>query len=777
MIRKALANKLTVFLRANLVLGVMVVLLSGCSGTKYLGEGELLYTGAELVIKSEEKILKKLELSTELESVISPTPNQVFLGSRGRLWFHNRFDTVAGKKGLKRYLKMKVGKPPVLYDKEIPIKTNKALSGKLLSLGYLNATVNHQVNQKNKKVSIEYKVDLSKQYFIDTLLYEAGTHVLEQKIKNEALVETVLKRGNVFNVDLLEEERNRIGRYLKNEGFYYFTASDLIFKVDSGQGNNTVKILLQTKKGVSSKSFEKQRINNIYVYADYSLEKDSILRREKAEVFEKGLFYIDPDQQFKSKVICKSIFFKKGTTYRVVDHDLTLKRLYELNVFKFINVQFKPAEDDSVSFNALDVYIYLSPYLTRSLRAEFELTSKSNSFVGPGLLTDIRNRNLFHGAELLVLNLNTGFESQVFNSQNNLNSYEFGANLSLIFPRFLLPFPINFSLKQEIPKTSLMLGYHNLNRAGYYSANTASASFGYRWKETKEKTHEIRPITINYLKLGRTTAEFDTLMEDNPSLKLSLQEQFIAGLTYSFEYSNQINKPNGNFFYLSTNADIAGNLLNVFSHSVTNQEEGAQKVFGLPFSQYAKFDLDYRYSLKTSRKSSLLTRLIAGVGIPYGNAAVLPYMKQFFIGGSNSIRAFRTRSIGPGAIADTVQFLGQSGDIKLEANIEYRYEIYKIFKGAFFIDAGNIWLIKSDDIEKQKGVFNQSTFLKQMAVGTGAGLRLDASFFVLRFDLAFPLRIPYNEQGNRWVMNEFAFEKKDWRKKNLVLNVAIGYPF
>jgi outer membrane protein assembly factor BamA len=405
--------------------------------------------------------------------------------------------------------------------------------------------------------------------------------------------------------------------------------------------------------------------------------------------------------------------------------------------------------------------------------------------VGPVFESSFRNRNFFGGAELLTLTSELGFETPLGGGQSGGNSYEAGARAELELPKFAAPFKLENVSSSFVPKTRIVLGLHLQDRIQYYQLFSVDASFGYNWRESIATEHSLNPLAIAVAHLANTTPKFDDLLNINPLLRKSFEEQFIIGQTYTFTYNDQLVKERKNHLYFKGSVDLSGNLLSLVQSLFLPYKaapESPYRIFGTPYSQYYKFDIDVRQYYNTiDQTSSLASRFIAGIGIPYGNSTTLPYVKQFYAGGSNSVRAFAARGLGPGSykIPDSSAsriFIDQTGDIKLEANTEYRFPITGILKGAVFLDAGNIWLLKEDP-NRPGSAFNSGTFLNEIAVGTGFGVRLDLSFFILRFDLAFPLRVPSLPVSDRWVINKINFGDPSWRKNNLALNVAIGYPY
>jgi outer membrane protein assembly factor BamA len=487
------------------------------------------------------------------------------------------------------------------------------------------------------------------------------------------------------------------------------------------------------------------------------------------------------------------MFFNQGDIYNRTDHNLSLNRLVTLGTFRFVKNRFEEA--DSTGNPRLDAYYYLTPYPKKSLRAEITGRTNSANFTGSELTLSWRNRNAFKGAELLTISAYGGTDVQVSGVNKGNNIFRLGAEANLNIPRFIGPF--NFqSSSAFIPRTRITLGYDLLRRVESYTLNSFRTSFGYNWKENIQKEHQLDIIAINYVQPSGISPRYAELARDTAIYRNAIQRQFTVGPVYNFNFSNTNETFRTNTWYYNGNLDLSGNLLGLITGADV-LEKGPKKIFGAGFAQYIRIENELRYYRKVGLKSQWANRLIVGYGYSYGNGngseignkrlafentnpISLPYVKQFFIGGTNSIRAFRARTLGPGTFnADSTgtTSLGadQSGDIKLEINTEYRPKLFSIVNGALFIDAGNIWTQRTD--RDRPGSKFSKDFLKELAVGAGAGLRFDLSFLVLRTDLAFPLRKPWLPEGQRWVIDEVNPGSKAWRKENLVFNFAIGYPF
>ncbi|MGZ3885171.1 MAG: translocation and assembly module lipoprotein TamL, partial [Bacteroidia bacterium] len=488
--------------------------------------------------------------------------------------------------------------------------------------------------------------------------------------------------------------------------------------------------------------------------------------------------FLNEETKIRPAVILRSVFLKPGDRYSRKDHSMTLNRLMTMGTYKFVRVKFTPF--DSLGSDRLRMLIYLTPMPKRTVRAEANVISKSNDFVGPQLNVNYRNRNTLNGAELLNMTLGGSFETQISGRYKNLYSYSFNPQIELYVPRFLTPFRVR-TQSMYVPKTRLMLGYGYLRRVGFFDLRSIQFVYGYKWKQNAKTEHELDPISINSTAILKRTPEFNALLESNPFVQKSYEEQFIAGSRYSFIYNEQVIQAQRNQFYCNITTEITGNAFSAIKQLGGEQpsEEHPSKVIGSVYSQFFRIGGDFR-NYSNFKKSKVVLRLYGGLGKAYGNSSTLPYIKQFFSGGPNSIRAFPINSLGPGTYLQQNTaaglFLQQGGDIKLESNAEYRFDIFRFLKGAVFTDAGNVWLIRSDPVAVSQP-FSYNTFYREIAVGAGVGLRIDLSFFVLRFDLAMPLRKPWLPENERWVLNKIDFGDGAWRGNNLVMNVAIGYPF
>ena len=751
------------------------ILISSCSNTRFLPEGELLYTGATIKVEGKETTSKeKKALKNQLKDLVRPKPNATILGFRPKLYIYNIAGTPKKDKGFRYWLKNKVGEAPVYYSKVDLEYTKSVLQNFTENSGYFNARTSADSTRSGKKASAEYIVKPAKQYTIKEVKFPTDSSVIGKAIRNASL-RSLLKKDQPYNLEVIKQERIRIDGRLKEKGFYYFNPDYIIVQVDSTVADHKVDLIVKVKDQAPKLAETPYRINKIVVYPNYSIGIDSSKNNSKSIQQYKDITIIDSTNMFKPRIFDRALNFNKNDLYNRTDHNLSLNRLVNLGTFKFVKNQFKVSDTTA---NYLDAFYYLTPLPKKSLRLELLAKTNSANYTGTELNLNWSNRNAIGGAELLTISAFGGLEVQVAGQNNGFNVYRFGSEANLIWPRLVAPFKFH-SASGFVPKTKLTLGYEYQNRTKLYSLQTFKGSFGYLWKENERKEHLLNLNEITYASPQNVTALYRDKIAENKSLEKVIEKQLIFGPTYSYTYTNTAQKRKKNTFYYKGTVDLAGNITGLATGASIKKGDTIN-VFKVPFSQFIKIENDFRHYYKLGRDSQLASRVIVGAGYAYGNSSEMPFIKQFFIGGTNSLRAFRARSVGPGtfngAAANTSTFLpDQSGDIKIELNTEYRAKIYGLVKGALFLDAGNIWLL-NDNPEKPGAKFSKK-FISELAFGAGAGLRFDFSFLILRTDLAFPIRKPYLSEGNRWVLDKVDFGSGAWRKENLIFNLAIGYPF
>ena len=742
------------------------ILLASCSRTRSLEEGQYLYTGAKIKIKANPPISGKKErkLEEELETLLRPKPNGKFLGIPVKLLLYNSVDKPTGK-GLRYFIREKLGEPPVLASYSAMEKNRAVLQNRLENRGYFKDTVLLDTIYKGRKLSAVYTAEIGYQYTIRNVVYPDSTDSLSKNIQLMSK-RSLLKKGDPYNLDVIKNERIRIESRLKQKGYYYFRADDLLIKVDSMVGDHMVDMTLIIKKSTPPEAYNIYRIRDIVVFADYNVHVDTSIQSVAALPKYDGYTIIDPYHVFKPKIFSRALIFKPGDVYNRRDHDLTLNRLISLGVFKFVKIRF---DESDTAQRFLNAYYYLTPTESKSIRFEVSGLTQSDDANGGQLSINWRHRNFFRGAELLTATAYFGYLRQNLGQGQYTNTIKFGGDVSLFVPRIIGP--IHFQTNGGfMPKTKFSLGYEYYNETSQYTLNSFKASFGYIWKETITKEHSLDVIRVNLVNPTHIDPLYQLQLDTNIVLARSLEKTFIVGPVYNFNFNSNLRpNRNRNNFYFNGNIDLSMNVPGIIS-GANVEKSGVQKTFlSVPYSQYIRGEVDFRHYLSFSQTTILASRFTAGVGYAYGNSYTLPFVKSFFAGGANDIRAFRSRSLGPGAYyqgnPDTAFIADQPGDIKLEMNTEIRFKLISVFRWAFFIDAGNDWTLKYDS--SRVGSQFSKNWPSEIAVGVGTGLRLDISILLLRLDYGIPVREPWLPAGQRWLFDY----------KHGVINFAIGYPF
>jgi len=760
------------------VLIILCLLMASCSGTKHLPKGEKLYTGANVTIESDEKIDKKKVrfAKKSAEGALYPKPNSSFLGMRFKLWRYMAAGDTAKSK-LNKWMK-RTGEAPVFIGDVKPMVTSSVIDANLYNIGIFKSFTEHRIVEKKRTAKIIYTSHIHKPFIVKKLDYALSDSGLSRIVISEK-EESLIKPGEDYSLEKLKNERNRIDFLLKNSGYFYFDPDFLLFKADTSETDKSVAFTLTLKDSVPQQALIAYRINNVYIDQAYSLNKRAATR-VKDTMQDGNIMFLGKERQafIRPSVISRSVFLRKNEVYSRKNHNTTLNRLMSMGNFKFVSVKF--TESDTAAPGYLDVTILMTAIPKYAFKAGLDIVSKSNNYTGPRMNVNVLNRNAFKGAELLNFSLAGSWETQLSGKNKNLQSYSLNPKIELIFPRFILPFYLKRTSSVYLPKTRLSLSYDYLKRGNYFDMNSLQFIYGFKWKEDIRKDHELNPINVSFTAVGNESEAFNDLLDSNPFLKKSYEDQFIAGANYIFTYNEQILSEKTIQTYFQLTSEIAGNafsLANIIGGKKISSENPSL-IAGSSYSQFARMSLDGRAYYNFPNKNKIALRAYTGLAVPYGNSSTLPYIKQFFSGGPSSIRAFSINTVGPGIYnqnTDSLGFLRLGGDVKLELNAEFRFNIFRFLKGAVFTDAGNVWLLKSNP-STMGSPFSFSGFANEIAVGAGFGLRIDVSFFLLRFDLAMPLRKPWLE-GNKWVLDEINFGNPSWRNENLILNVAIGYPF
>ncbi|ATL47488.1 hypothetical protein COR50_10050 [Chitinophaga caeni] len=786
----------------------------GCSNTKYLEESQTLYIGNDINISGELTNAEKQDLRNALssKSLAVQQPQRKTLGTRFKTWLYNqKYNEKKSNWFWGILLRESNMAEPVIYDSTKILESVSRMKSYLENQGFFYAEVDFESKTKNKKTIVDYNVNTGKSFIMDTITYAIHDSAIARIVEiNKPL--SLIKNKAPYKGVTLSSERDRLMRVIRDSGYYKFNRDYISFELDT-VNKSVLRNSINPFEGLfeifdSNKRLEKPtmdvevhiepvpgdtvnegeklfHINNVYVYPDFSLvgnPTDSTLKEDDRKFF--TLRY--NKDIIRPRVLARSILVRPGDKYSTQNYTTTINKLYDLNVWQFVNLQY--IESTSKPYS-LDAYIYLTPRKKRELSLNFEVTTSSDYFIGSGINASHRWLNLNRAANELKVSAMSGVEVIRDVGRFELQSIQYGINVDVTLPRFVTPF---FKVRQSnraTVKTRIAAGVNYLSRINKFDITNVSGSFGYEWSESIYKRWQLTPFNLTYVGV-KLNPQFKTdVVDQSPYLKRSFEPAFIGGENATFVYSNNDIFHQKQNSYVRVSLEEAGLWLKGIDnavYSLTNHKTSLESGTGVSISQFVRLETEYRHYWNYFR-SSIATRVYAGLGIPYGRSDVLPYIRQFTAGGPNSIRAFRLRTLGPGSYLDTSsiaqQFPDQTGDMKLEGNIEYRFNLLRMFggsillKGATFLDIGNIWMLKRDTT-RAGADFQFKNFYKDLAVGSGAGLRLDFSFLVFRIDWGIPLKKPYSTNNpNGWYFKDWDLGSATWRRNNIIWNIAIGYPF
>lgn len=758
---------------------IVTLLLSSCSTTRNLPEDEVLYTGMKkTILLNEDKSPAGENAMQEVDAALFCQPNNAFPGSTWRipfpfgLWVYNDF--VKYKKGLGKWIFDKLAAKPVYISSVNPEIRSKIASNLLHDYGFFNGTVNYEIipNPKNeKKAKVQYTVDMKNLYTIDSVAYLKFPPQADSLIR-KTMPERLLRRDEAFSVTQLEAERERLSTLFRNNGFFYFRPNFITYLADTVQTPGKVNLRIRPEAGLQYAAQHPWYIGRTTVYlTGYNGEPptDSVSYRRMK------VFFSGKKPGIRRSVLYKHFNFRKGDLYSQQAQQEAIMRLNRTGIFRYTEFQYTP-RDTTQACDTLDLRVNAAFDLPLDGQLELNFTSKSNDQMGPGAEFSVTKRNIFRGGENLSVKLTGSYEwqthSPVDGKKSVINSYELGISASLDYPRIMFPW-LGRKVYRYPATTTFRLYADQLNRANYFKLLAFGGNATYVLQKTPIRRNSITPFRLTFNVLQSTTHTFDSITAANPALYMSLKNQFIPAMSYTYTYDNASVTSLRNHTWWETSVTSAGNLTSViyaaFGESFKKQNK---ELLGNPFAQFLKLTSEIRYNYKIGTDQYLAMRLMGGAIYSYGNARVAPYNEQFYIGGANSIRAFTVRSLGPGSFRpqkSTYSYIDQTGDLKLEANIEYRFKLIGKLHGATFLDAGNIWLLREDP-SRPGGKFSFKTFGKEIALGTGAGLRYDLTFLVIRLDLGIALHAPYKtDKKGYYNIPKF--------KDGLGLHLAIGYPF
>lgn len=761
------------------IFAIFLLFLFSCNPAKYIPKDKYLLKKNKIEIDS--RGIKK----RELEKFIRQQPNRTVLGIKFPMYLYS-LSNPEKEKGIHKFLREK-GETPVIWDKYMMEDTKQQMQYYLENKGYYYANVEDTAIIKNNKARVKYYVEPNKPYRIRKVDFEVRDSSLQKFIYQDTS-NTLLSKGDIFDVELLQQERERINRYLKTKGYYRFSEDFINYVADTtvDSGNNKwVDLTIQVDKYLSrdDEPYERvqhsrYKINNIYVYPDYD-PKEAIageanyLQSSDSTEFEGLNFVYSDEPAFNHNLVKQANYIQNDDWYNRDDVNSTYNHLNSYRLFKLINIRFR--EVDSIAENGikyLNAHIYLKKFPSQSYTVEVEGTNSSGNLGGAGNFL-YQHKNLFGGAENFETKLTGAFEILDPERVTRIdNMIKIGGEINLDIPKFIAPFlERDRFVKKYHPKTSFSAHYNYQERPDY-TRTLANMSFGYKW-QSGNCNHFINPVELNILRLPFRSEEFKRNIE-NTYLRNSYEDHFLSLSSYSLVFNNQDVKKTRDFQFFRMNAEFGGNILTGMNTLIREKDQGEHyELFGIRYAQFFKMDFDFRYYNILNSDNRLVYRLFAGGGFPYGNSSVLPFVKQYFSGGANSLRAWNVRSLGPGSYSPAMpaRYPNQTGDLKLEANMEYRFDMFWILEGALFLDMGNIWTIREH--ENLPGAkFDIGQIHEDIAIGTGFGMRFDLSFSVVRLDIGLKMRDPGFEANERWLPGN-----RKISNNTLSWNIAIGYPF
>lgn len=715
--------------------------------------------------------------STEVNAVLEYAPNNALFWSAYHrtplpigLWVYNAY--VNKTSPFSKWMFKSLASEPVLISTVNPETRVKVATNTLHNFGFFHGKVGYEVKNSTKnprKAKVSYYIQPGRVFRLDSITYRNFPLTADSLIR-KTMGESYLKKNASFSVANLTAEQSRLEELFRNEGYYYYNASSATYKADTVAHPYKVQLEMSPKQNISSMVNHPWYMGHTYISV-YRNDEDTL--NQSRDIRNYTINYSGKKMPLYPLVWAQNIAHRHGRIYRQKDEERTQELLSSLGIFSQINVKYA-RRDTTKTCDSLDLMVTAvldKPFTTD---VEMNVTTKNSDRIGPGLSLNLQRRNAFRGAELVNFKLYGNYEWRFRDESASkdafFNSYELGTELSFDFPRVVFP---GISRRQfRFPtKTKFSIGGDWLNRSGYFNLVTMNVQAAYSWHKKRTLQHEFIPFSLAYNKLYHCTDEFATILAENPGLLVSLMDRFVPSMQYSLTYSSSPRHRNPTWFQLM--AKEAGNITScIYAMAGRKFSEPNKELAQNPFAQYLKLTAELRNTFKITGSQRLATRLMAGIVYSYGNSLAAPYNDQFFVGGANSVRGFAFRNVGPGRyyIPDSrYGVLSHVGDIKLEGNVEYRFPMFGSLSGALFVDAGNVWLVSEDEY-LPGGQFSFKRMLKDLALGTGCGIRYDMDFLVLRLDLGVALHDPASNGRSRYYnIGKF--------KDGLCLHFAIGYPF
>jgi outer membrane protein assembly factor BamA len=769
----------------NPIRALLLIAIAGfaasCNPTKYVPVDESLLDRTFVNVSNDDFS------KNEFLPYVRQKPNKRIFGARFHLGLYN-WSNIEKERWPHGWLR-NIGEEPVIFDPYSMGRSKEQIRSFLQSKGYFDADVIETVETSKLKSKVFYNIEVGSPYIVRSIKYEVKDTTLLKLVRFDS-INCLIKPNKPYDVDVILAERLRLERFIRDVGFYGFTSDEFMyFKVDSTIGNRQVDIIYGIGNVVTTDINQKRtesthplyRVRNVYIYPEFS-PGDALSDSESYfssfdTVAYKGFYFIGPPgkPRIRYDLLVESLSIRPDNLFNITNTERTQKRLNSLRTYRLININY--SESGSTSFSRtgekyIDGIIQLAPFQQQSFTYELEGTNSAGN-LGAALNLIYQHKNLFHGAEQFNLKLKGAYETLSEAETGFRNTQEFGAEASLQLPEFLLPFikSENFIRKHD-PKTYLQIAY-NYQKIPFFTRTVANATFGYRWNSGNYISHNFYPLQLNLVKLPFIDPAFALRIDTSSYLSYAYKDVLILGGSYTYTYNNEKRIARNDVFF-KFYFETAGNLLAAGSRLTgAEKRDSSYTLLGQPYAQFVRTDFDLRYKRVLNDVSSIVYRGFAGIGVPYGNSRAMPFEKQYFGGGANGLRAWKVRSLGPGSFNnDTVQFINQTADIKLELNAEYRFKLFWILEGAVFLDAGNIWTIKNDP-DRPGSVFKFDKFLDDLAIGTGFGMRFDIKFVLLRGDVGIKLRDPGLQGGSKWIRANRPYNLRE----DFTFVFGIGYPF
>ena len=762
------------------ILLYLALSLASCSATKFVPDGSYLLD--EVKIHTDNKEIKP----SDMRLYVRQNPNSKWFSTiKTQLYVYN-WSGRDSTKWFNRFLR-KIGDAPVIYNESDAIRSQEEIAKAVQNLGYMGASVKRTTKTKKKKLKLFYEITSGKPYIVRTLKYDISDKKIAEYLRNDS-TQSMLREGMLFDVNVLDAERQRITDYLLCNGYYKFNKDYITYTADTARNTHQVDLTLhllpyKTYVGDTPKEHFQYKINKINFITDYdvlqssalsSIEINDSLHYNGFPIYYKDKLYLRP------KVLVDNLRFASGDLYDERNVQKTYTYFGRLSALKYTNIRFFETQNgDSTQLNC---YVMLTKSKHKSISFELEGTNSAGD-LGAAASVSFQHRNLFRGSETFMVKFRGAYEaiSGLQPGYKNHNYTEYGVETSINFPNFLFLF-LTSDFKRRIKATTEFGLQYNYQLRPEFSRTIASASWSYKWMQKQKIQHRIDLLDISYLYLPWISSQFQedyiNKDKDNYILKYNYENRLIVRMGYNYSYNSAggalvNNTITTNSYSIRAGFESAGNILYGISKMINmrKNKDGEYAILGIPYAQYLKGDFDFAKNIIIDHRNSLAFHAGIGIAVPYGNAKVVPFEKRYFSGGANSVRGWSVRNLGPGSFAGDGNFMNQSGDIKLDASIEYRTRLFWKFRGAAFIDAGNIWTIR--EYENQPGgVFEFDKFYKQIAVAYGLGLRLDLDFFVLRFDGGMKAINPkYKKAKERYPIIHPRFSR------DFAFHFAVGYPF